>query len=167
MNKMNRRNFLKTAGKFTLVGVTAFSFEQAFLSLALGSFKTHSIIEIGNCEFKAAKEEVKKLKGIFDKLEKYYILDNVVFNSTEPTVKLMKAVYEVDFWIVGEDGGVSLKSMYGHNGKYKYENIYTDRLPEFNEGNLKWLNTKLNSGEVNILREIQKICLSNSRWGQG
>ena len=160
MNNMNRRNFLKTAGKFTLVGVTTFTIEHVFLGLAISSFRTDSIIEIGNCKFKATKGEVKTLKEILDKLGQDYILDDVQFNLTEPTVNLLKAVYEVDFWKVEGDGSVSLKSMYGHSGTFEYKKIWTDKLPEINERTLKWMSAKLNDIEVKILRDLsEKIAI--------
>jgi len=184
---MKKRDFMKAALKLALGSISASYLDPFRLDFVQKSLEFHSskipsagldvisdttspknwpiegnfgIVEIGDRQLRASKDNIKKLKNIFDKLETYYVLDDVVFNCTEATVKLLKAIYEVDSWKVEKDGSVNLKSKYGHNGFFEYKEIHTDRLPEISKRTFKWLNAKLNNEEFEIMIDLIKASSS-------
>jgi hypothetical protein len=181
MTLMKKRDFIKAAAKLALGSISAFYLEPFMADFVQKSLEFHprkipsagldvipdtiptknwpvrrnfGIIEIGDRQLRASKNNIKNLKNVFDKLETYYVLDGVVYNCTEATVTLLKAVYEVDCWKVEKDGSVNLNSKYGHNGCFEYEEIHTDRLPEIRT--FKRLNAKLNSEEFKIMIDLIK-----------
>lgn len=183
MTIMKKRDFMKASVKLALGSISATYLGPFMLDFVQKSLEYHSskipsagldfvsdttstknwriegnfgIVEIGDRKLKASKDNIKKLKNIFDKLETYYVLDGVVFNCTEATVALLKAVYEVDCWVVEKDGSVNLNSKYGHNGCFEYEEIHTDRLPEISKRTFKRLNAKLNNEEFEIMIDLLK-----------
>ena len=90
-----------------------------------------STIRIGEFQIRSTKKSVRKLKAILDKLEVPHILDDVSFHNTLLDLYRMKHLYKTDVWKVEKDGSVSLKSRFGHSGRFENRCLTIRNLLEF------------------------------------
>ena len=90
-----------------------------------------AMIKIGANTIKASKHELKFLKAILDKLELPYILDGISFHNTLIDLNRMKAIHNTNVWKVEADGSLSLKSRFGHCGRFDYRYLRMPPLIEF------------------------------------
>ena len=93
--------------------------------------KTVGTIIIGGQEIQSTKQTIKKLKAILDKLEVPHILDDVSFHNTLIDLYRMKSLNNTDVWKVEQDGSVSLKNRFGHNGRFDHRCLVIKSLLEF------------------------------------
>ena len=93
--------------------------------------KTVGIIKIGGHNIKSTRQTIKKLKAILDKLEVPHILDDVSFHNTLIDLYRMKTLHNTDVWKVEQDGSLSLKNRFGHNGGFDYRCLVIKSLLEF------------------------------------
>jgi hypothetical protein len=93
--------------------------------------KTVGTIIIGGQEIQSTKQTIKKLKVILDKLEVPHILDDVSFHNTLIDLYRMKSLNNTDVWKVEQDGSVSLKNRFGHNGRFDHRTLVIKSLLEF------------------------------------
>lgn len=90
-----------------------------------------SILRIGSYKSKISAEEIRRLKGILDKLEIPYVLDSISFHNTTFAVNRMKTVHKTTVWKVEKDGSVSLINRFGHSGRFEYRYLNMPSPLEF------------------------------------
>ena len=88
-------------------------------------------IKVGGHEIQSTKNTIRKLKAILDKLEVPHVLDDVSFHNTLVDLYRMKSLHSTDVWKVEQDGSVSLKNRFGHNGRFDNRCLIINSLLEF------------------------------------
>ena len=89
------------------------------------------MIKIGANTIKSAKQDLKFLKAILDKLELPYILDGIGFHNTLIDLNRMKTIHNTNVWKAEADGSVSLKNRFGHSGRFDFRHLRMPNLIEF------------------------------------
>jgi len=102
----------------------------------------HRILIIGSYRTDTTKKELQRLKAILDKLEIPYVLDSISFHNTAHAVQRMQALHKTKVWKVEKDGSVSLKSRFGHGGRFEYRYLKMPSPLEFQFVDLSFLNNE-------------------------
>jgi hypothetical protein len=111
-----------------------------------------SIIKIDKYTVRSDQQEIKRVKGILDKLEIPHIVDDISFHNTSEELNRMRTLHNTNVWKVEKDGSISLSNRFGHNGRLAYRQLSIASIAEFQFANL----CDLCCGEGEILAEL--IC---------
>ena len=96
--------------------------------MALPAFST---IKIDKDIITSARQEIKKVKAILDKLELPHIVDDISFHNTSEDLNRMKTLHSTEVWKVEKDGSLSLLNRFGHNGRLAYRELSIRNITEF------------------------------------